>query len=142
MIMKSPHLFETFYSFWALKESFIKGLGIGLAVDVKNLNFGKNEVSNHPLKISKTGFLLKKDIQSSSIRVQPAPKGSWGFRLDWLDTESLVAVCCGYTAENATLDDDLQRFCQGTQTIGSRYNPGRPCCYTKVEIDEINNLFA
>ncbi|KAL1930638.1 hypothetical protein VTP01DRAFT_10800 [Rhizomucor pusillus] len=122
MIMKSPHPFETFYSFWALKESFIKGLGIGLAVDVKNLNFGKNE--------------------SSSIRVQPAPKGSWGFRLDWLDTESLVAVCCGYTAENATLDDDLQRFCQGTQTIGSRYNPGRPCCYTKVEIDEINNLFA
>lgn len=60
MIMKSPHPFETFYSFWALKESFIKGLGIGLAVDVKNLNFGKNEVSNQPPQDKQNWFSPKK----------------------------------------------------------------------------------
>ncbi|KAI8137013.1 4'-phosphopantetheinyl transferase superfamily [Fennellomyces sp. T-0311] len=70
MLKADPHPTEAFYAIWALKESYVKARGIGLYMELDQLQFRNDQ---------------------SKIELVGQPE--WHFRLNWLDDKTLCAVC-------------------------------------------------
>ncbi|OBZ81928.1 L-aminoadipate-semialdehyde dehydrogenase-phosphopantetheinyl transferase, partial [Choanephora cucurbitarum] len=62
---------------WGLKESYIKALGVGLMLDLQNLDFYNQENKIH-------------------MRLNGKQADGWVFHLSYLDHSTLAVVCYGY----------------------------------------------
>ncbi|CEJ04913.1 hypothetical protein RMCBS344292_18861 [Rhizopus microsporus] len=67
---------STFYEIWGCKESYIKAIGVGLALELDQLNF-RNE--NDMIKLYLKGKRLD----------------SWSFYMTYIDPCTIAVVCCG-----------------------------------------------
>lgn len=78
---------DRFYTFWCLKESYIKAIGIGLGFDLLRMSFS----------------LCKKNTATVLLDGERHPE--WSFRIVWIDAEHVVAV-----ATNAGKNDKVCFF--------------------------------
>ncbi|KAI9491317.1 4'-phosphopantetheinyl transferase superfamily [Zychaea mexicana] len=98
MLRSHPHPIEAFYALWALKESYVKALGIGLYMDLHNVCFRN--------KADKIELITGQEKRGRTQDVEP-----WQFQLHWLDNRTMSAVCCSKKNKN---NDNTQT----TQLIG------------------------
>lgn len=73
-----------FYRHWALKESYVKALGVGIGFDLRRLCFGLKSELN-----------LDAIVTDTTLDVDRSPVTNWTFEESLLDDEHCVAVALG-----------------------------------------------
>ncbi|KAG9491364.1 hypothetical protein GDO78_000065 [Eleutherodactylus coqui] len=80
---------DMFYRHWALKESFIKAIGVGLGFNLQRIEFGVLPLHMEPGKVyTQTKMLLDEEVEN------------WSFEEMLLDEKHHVAVALGGTDTN------------------------------------------
>lgn len=75
-----PEQLSMFYRHWALKESYVKALGVGIFIDLKNIDFRTNSE------------LSKDSITTDTVLYINEVKQNWLFEESLLDSQHCVAV--------------------------------------------------
>lgn len=114
-----------FYRFWALKESYIKAVGIGLGMELKNLE-----------------FFCETDGAVASLKVKGVHQDRWKFHLYDVDEEHVIVVAYGPTIDaigglrtamrEAFSSDREFRECEAT---AATYSPQRVEVMVKTLVD-------
>lgn len=119
-IKNEHHRLTTFYQIWGLKESYIKAIGKGLALDLDRFCIMPSRAGGLTL------FTKDKD----------ASHGHWCIHLSYLDSQSISVVCCGSNNHGFLLDRDLVRFAETTANLGDLYN-GQPSIFTRLSLQSL-----
>jgi phosphopantetheinyl transferase len=79
-------MYVRFFVLWALKESVVKALGIGIANELPTFRFHSHHNENSLMKIWETDHL------SVSVLIAGEIQTDWSFYVDWLDADHLFAT--------------------------------------------------
>jgi 4'-phosphopantetheinyl transferase len=95
---------QEFYRFWALKESYVKALGVGIGFNLLRVSF------TFSLAIAATTTTttlpsIKNKIERASACVDGKPLHDWCFFVTSLDDLHCVAIACGTSGDNITEQD-------------------------------------
>lgn len=83
---------HSFYQFWALKESYLKATGKGIAsVDLSSIEFTLHRISTRDVDKDRHFEGVRRDIH---LIVYSTPEPEYKFWLYYLDKEHVVALCC------------------------------------------------
>ncbi|RTR39229.1 4'-phosphopantetheinyl transferase superfamily protein [Shewanella canadensis] len=102
---------ERFFDLWALKESYIKAKGLGLALSLKSFSFGFSQVTDHELALYEDNTLIEtlslmsnlnlnfhKEVSLTESRQDTVSKSAsdeWSLFLGRLNSEYRFAVSIG-----------------------------------------------
>lgn len=128
-IKEDRHRLTTFYQIWGLKESYIKAIGKGLALDLDRfciLPSPCNSVGSTPTKVRRLGLRTQRVDGDDQV-------GNWCIHLDYLDSQSISVVCCGSRKDGDILDKDLVELGGTTMNLGDMYN-GQPSIFTRLDL--------
>lgn len=106
---------ERFFDLWALKESYIKAKGLGLALSLKSVSFGFGQATDHELALYEDNTLIEtlslmrnlnlnfhKEAsltESSTDVVRQPASDEWSLFLGRLNSEYRFAVTVGFAGE-------------------------------------------
>jgi 4'-phosphopantetheinyl transferase len=130
-IKDDRHRLTTFYQIWGLKESYIKAIGKGLALDLDQfciLPSPPNSVGSTSTKVRRLGLRARRANGDDDDQV-----GNWCIHLDYLDSKSISVVCCGSRKGGSILDKDLVELGGTTMNLGDMYN-GQPSIFTRLDL--------
>lgn len=95
---------SSFFRFWTLKESFVKGLGTGLGWNLQRLSF----------TIHSPELVVQKLCHDSELCIDRVPAQNWHFEETLLDSQHIVctAICTttSYTPAAANNEDHVFAF--------------------------------
>ncbi|CAG8690819.1 5815_t:CDS:2, partial [Acaulospora colombiana] len=108
--MATPHeefyQLHMFYRYWCLKESYVKAVGVGLALNLKSIEFHLPDEENRHIISNGSEIINTK----TSLYINNTLQREWKFEESYLD--ELHAVGIAYCASNNYdyLDIEVDRF--------------------------------
>ncbi|CAG8504223.1 2538_t:CDS:2 [Diversispora eburnea] len=85
-----------FYRYWCLKESYVKAIGIGLALDLKSIEFHLSDDENNNLEFGNIKILNTKTSLYINNKLSP----QWKFEESYLDELHLVGISYSISDKN------------------------------------------
>jgi len=110
----SNALLFAFFVFWALKESYIKAVGIGLGLSLTRIEFDVEEelLSSRPRD---THGILRRN--AATMKLDGVTRSDWSFEVGQVDEEHVMAVACG------PLSDAIGSFMQALRARAKLEEP-------------------
>ncbi|KAI8820290.1 uncharacterized protein EV422DRAFT_532305 [Fimicolochytrium jonesii] len=105
-----------FVTLWALKESFVKAIGIGLGLDLMRVEFCVKDADKND---AAPGHALHDDIAATphiTVSLDNIPQAQYTFHMSYLDSYHPAAYCYLPVSDNHTSEDTA---------VGSSGNDGR-----------------
>ncbi|RZF44103.1 hypothetical protein LSTR_LSTR015888 [Laodelphax striatellus] len=91
---------ELFYRFWCLKESYVKAIGVGITVSLRDIVFKLDE------KVPNT----QKFITGTKVFVKGVEQFDWVFEEILIDDDHCAAVAVNVSPENYSNLSSVDRF--------------------------------
>jgi hypothetical protein len=92
---------KNFTRFWCLKEAYVKGIGVGIVMDLKTVDFYTKTDLDY---FEDSGG--KRLATDTTVRVNGCLEGGWSFEERFLDKEHIVTVGKDKKKEEEDDDDD------------------------------------